>query len=165
MQTRFPNADLFNFVKNKTYLNEQQQQIIQHAQLLLLNTRILAISLYYSGIGDEGAKYLAEAIKFNSSLQRIDLEDNNLGFEGATIKLSLSLQQINLGKNNIGDEGAQSLVEALDLNSSLQEIRLYSNEIHYDLKYEIDEMLKENILRKNTICRKFACAFTENQVK
>ena len=32
---------------------------------------------------DEGAKYLAEALKVNTSLNRINLYENNIGDEGA----------------------------------------------------------------------------------
>jgi hypothetical protein len=34
-------------------------------------------------IGDKGAKAVAEAIKFNSTLHTIDLGSNGIGFEGA----------------------------------------------------------------------------------
>jgi hypothetical protein len=34
-------------------------------------------------IGDEGAKYVAEALKVNTSLTEITLYDNNIGDDGA----------------------------------------------------------------------------------
>ncbi len=34
-------------------------------------------------IGDAGARALADALRMNSTLQRIDLEGNNIGYQGA----------------------------------------------------------------------------------
>ena len=41
------------------------------------------INLRWNSIGAEGAKYVAEALKVNTSLTEIDLGDNNIGAEGA----------------------------------------------------------------------------------
>ena len=52
--------------------------VIQH------NTHLLEIQLSpFNRIGAEGAKWLAEAIKINSSLQMINLNGNSIGAEGA----------------------------------------------------------------------------------
>jgi Ran GTPase-activating protein (RanGAP) involved in mRNA processing and transport len=59
------------------------------------------ISLNSNTIGDQGAKYLADAIKINSTLQ-----------------------EIYLGDNSIEDEGAEYLSQAIKLNSTLQVLTL-----------------------------------------
>ncbi len=82
------------------------------------------INLSYDTIGDEGAKYVAEALKVNTSLTKIDLADNNIGDEGAkdvaeALKVNTSLTKIYLAGNYIGDEGQQSLREAWKHNDGL----------------------------------------------
>jgi hypothetical protein len=105
------------------------------AQLLLSNTSILQIRLSINiKIGAEGAKYLSEGIKLNSTLQEIYLGCNNIGDEGAkylseAIKLNSTLQKIYLGYNDIGDEGAKYLADGFKLNSTLQVIYLEGNYI------------------------------------
>jgi Ran GTPase-activating protein (RanGAP) involved in mRNA processing and transport len=99
----------------------------------LNNTRILRLFLWSNNIGDEGAKYLAEAIKLNSTLQEIYLDLNNIEAQGAeylaeAIKVNSTLRVIQLNSNNIGDEGTRYFAEAIKVNSALQQINLdYTN--------------------------------------
>jgi hypothetical protein len=62
------------------------------------------VNLDYNNIGAEGAKYVAEALKVNTSLTEICLDDNE-----------------------IGAEGAKYVAEALKVNTSLTEITLYND--------------------------------------
>ena len=48
-----------------------------------MNTSLTMIDLGRNNIGDEGAKYVAEALKVNTSLTKINLWDNDIGDEGA----------------------------------------------------------------------------------
>ena len=85
------------------------------------------INLRWNNIGAEGAKYVAEALKVNTSLTEIHLDGNNIGAEGAkyvaeALKVNTSLTKIHLGGNNIGAEGAKYVAEALKVNTSLTEI-------------------------------------------
>ena len=86
----------------------------------------------------EGAKWIAEAIKRNSSLLEIKLKSNNIRFEEA-----------------------KCIVEATRQNSRLQVINLSNNKIGADHDSQIAELLKENILKEKMNHRKFICAFTE----
>ena len=70
------------------------------------------INLYYNNIGAEGAKYVAEALKVNTSLTEIHWGGNNIGAEGAKYvaeawKVNTSLRKNNLYCNNMGAEGAK----------------------------------------------------------
>jgi Ran GTPase-activating protein (RanGAP) involved in mRNA processing and transport len=80
---------------------------IQHlTNQLAHSTSIIELFLAWLGIGAQGAKFLAEAIKLNCSLR-----------------------VISLGGNNIRDEGVEYLAEAIRVNSTLQVIFLGSNAI------------------------------------
>ena len=82
------------------------------------------ITLDGNEIGAKGAKYVAEALKANTSLTEIDLNLNNIGGEGAkyvaeALKVNTSLTTIGLYSNNIGAEGKQSLREVWKHNNGL----------------------------------------------
>jgi Ran GTPase-activating protein (RanGAP) involved in mRNA processing and transport len=101
----------------------------------------LEINLWGNYIGAEGAQYLADVIKSNSTLLKI-----------------------NLYNNKIGNEGAKDLTDAIKLNSTLQKIYLEFNNIGYDLESQIYERTKESVLRKEMNYRKYVCAFHEHRV-
>ena len=104
---------------------EKAQLTLYNKQLSLYNSYFYStINLGYDDIGAEGAKYVAEALKVNTSLTEIRLYSNNIGAEGAkyvaeALKVNTSLTEINLAGNNIGDEGAKYVAEALKVNTSL----------------------------------------------
>lgn len=64
-----------------------------------LNTSIL--DLHHINFGDEGAKYISEGLKLNTSIT-----------------------ELNIDENNIKDEGAKYISEGLKLNSSLISLNL-----------------------------------------
>ncbi|KAL0228888.1 hypothetical protein GEMRC1_013508 [Eukaryota sp. GEM-RC1] len=75
-------------------------------------------------IGPEGARALAEALKVNSTITHIKLEDNSIGPEGARalaeiLKVNSTITHINLEDNSIGPEGARALAEVLKVNSTI----------------------------------------------
>ena len=77
-------------------------------------------------IDDEKMIVISEALKINSSLNTIDLRDNNIGNEvikylSESLKINSSLKKIYLDKNKIGNEGIKYLSESLKINSSLKE--------------------------------------------
>jgi Ran GTPase-activating protein (RanGAP) involved in mRNA processing and transport len=70
------------------------------------------IYLSANNIEAEGAKWLASAIKENSTVQEIYLGGNNIGLEGAklmaeVIKTNSASKKIYLGGNDIGTEGVK----------------------------------------------------------
>ena len=76
---------------------EKAQLTLYNKQLSLYNSYFYStINLGYDDIGAEGAKYVAEALKVNTSLT-----------------------EINLSYNNIGDDGKQALREVWNHNDGL----------------------------------------------
>jgi Ran GTPase-activating protein (RanGAP) involved in mRNA processing and transport len=56
------------------------------------NTQLLHIDLYNNGIGAEGAKAVAEALKVNSMLETVDLEGQ--GGEDLKSQITATLREI-----------------------------------------------------------------------
>ena len=77
------------------------------AEILKSNTSVTRVNLSYNEeIGDEGAKALAEALKVNATVEVLALDDCG-----------------------IGDDGAAALAEALGSNTSLMKLHLGDNEV------------------------------------
>ena len=74
-----------------------------------------------SQIGDEGAKYIAEALTKNSTLTHLYLSYNQIGDKGAkyiagALAKNSTLTHLDLGSNQIGDEGAKHIEKILSKN-------------------------------------------------
>eukprot|EP00943_MAST-04B_sp_MAST-4B-sp1_P006138 g6138.t1 len=74
-------------------------------------------------IGVKEAKTIAEALKVNTSLKKINLSYNNIGDEGASAiakgiqeNKNCVLEELDLGYNEIKVEGAKSLAEMIKVN-------------------------------------------------
>lgn len=75
-------------------------------------------------IGDDGAAWLANALKANQSLRFINLWGNNVGYIGTkafaeALKENNTLIALRLSDANIGDNGAQEFADALRINKKL----------------------------------------------
>jgi hypothetical protein len=108
--------------------------------------------IYMAGleIDDDWAGKIAEALKVNSSLQIMNLNDNVIGDEGAgkiaeVLKVNSSLQSVNLWGNIIGTEGVGKIADALKVNYSLQSINLYVNNIGEPHLQEINNYIERNV--------------------
>jgi len=74
------------------------------------------LSLYGNGIGEEGAKALASALRVNGVLKTLNLYGNNIRDEGAAaiaeaLRVNGVLNNIDLRYNDLGDEGNDSCGE------------------------------------------------------
>ena len=105
-------------------------------------------------LGAEGAKYLAESLKVDTSLESIVLVITNIGAEGAkflaeALKVNTSLKRINIGCSNISAEGAKYLAGALEVNTSLEKLYLGDNNISAEgAKYLADSLKKNTSLKE-----------------
>ena len=95
-----------------------------------------SLDLGDSNIGDRGATALANALRYNTVLESLDLGYNNkIGDLGAAslaaaLKVNTVLKTLILSENVIGDEGATALALALlNKNTALSELDLSSNKI------------------------------------
>lgn len=98
---------------------------------------ITILNLCGERIYKDGAASLAAAIQANTYLEWLDLQDSNIGDEGAAILAADVLEQnystikkLNLHGNKIGNNGATALATALKINTSLWELDLCFNFIN-----------------------------------
>ena len=107
---------------------------LQHIAEALLNTSSIKTLELYSIVSYVGAKALAEALKWNTTLEELDLSHNeigNIGTEALTqaIGLNTTLKKLVLSENNVGVVETKALAEALNSNTILEELDLSENEI------------------------------------
>ena len=117
------------------------------SNFLETNTTVKTISLCNSSI--DGVTALAECLKYNTSLTRLELNSDEIGNVGATalgecLKCNKSLTTLILNSNKFGDVGAAALVECLKYNKSLTRLELSGNEIGNDGTAALGECLKHN---------------------
>ncbi|KAI9029521.1 kinase-like domain-containing protein [Hyaloraphidium curvatum] len=99
-------------------------------------------------IGDSGVRALADALRGNSTLKTLDLDENSIGVAGAraiaeTLKWNSVLATLLLKNNSIGDEGARALLSSLELNPSLTRLDLANNGISDALLEEIKKAVSD----------------------
>ena len=100
-------------------------------------------------IGVKGLQILGAFLPFNQSIQRLNLNYNQIGNEGAqalgeALKINQSLQALCLADNQIGKKGTQALGEALKVNQSLQALELSHNKIGNAGAQALGKALKVN---------------------
>ena len=102
----------------------------QIASLISNNTPISNLSLTGNkGIGRDGWRAIANALKVNKNLKTLSLDYNNLGDEGVSffaeaIEENDVLQSLDLEGNGISDVGAERLLEGMQNNNSINDITL-----------------------------------------
>lgn len=85
-------------------------------------------------MGDKGLAGIAEGLRANHALRRLDLYFNKVGDDGAAalgeaLTQSSVLRMLHLDSNLIGDVGAASLARALDRGAPLGELSLAYNRL------------------------------------
>ena len=107
-----------------------------------------SLELYKCGIGDSGAREIAEYVRASKTLRTLNLGGNKIGAEGAAaigdaLRASRTLTELNLIGNKIGDEGAAAIGDALRANDALTELGLRANDdIGGDAKAALREIAK-----------------------
>ena len=110
---------------------------------------LTSLDLFRNGIGDDGAKALATALKTNTWLTSLELGFNSIGADGATalaaaLKTNTWLTSLELESNRIGDEGANALAAALKTNTSLTLLNLGGNRIGDETNSTIHTLIIKN---------------------
>ena len=117
------------------------------SNFLKTNTTVTTFTLTDSS--KDGAKSLAECLKYNTSLTTLDLRLNNIGDDGAAalaecLKHNTSLTTLYLHGNGIGDDGVAALAECLKYNKSLTTLDFCGNVIGNAGAVALGECLKDN---------------------
>jgi Ran GTPase-activating protein (RanGAP) involved in mRNA processing and transport len=106
------------------------------------NNTLRKLHLHKNNIGNEGARFLAEALlrrtsttTATSSLEKLYLGDNHIGADGARCLADAlrspnsALRHLYLHHNAVGDQGAAYLADALRSNAVLLTLDLTDNHV------------------------------------
>lgn len=138
-------------------LNSQMTLVV----LTLLDNVDLKDLTLSCGFGDAGARSIAEVIRQNAVLRRIDIASNDISADGATslacaLNQNTTLTELNLRNNNLGDFGAKMMARVIRTSGYLETLDLGSNSIGSE---GISALAKA--LKANTTLRHFRLSFTE----
>ena len=109
------------------------------------------ISLGWNNLGqsESGLQAFFSALAENRSIEKIDLNNNELGPEvgqhlGACLKSNATLRTVDLKWNRLGNAGAKALLKGLQLNKILQILELAGNKVSDDLLRQANDLLARN---------------------
>eukprot|EP01012_Entosiphon_sulcatum_P056056 TRINITY_DN789_c0_g2_i1.p1 TRINITY_DN789_c0_g2~~TRINITY_DN789_c0_g2_i1.p1 ORF type:complete len:1340 (+),score=235.65 TRINITY_DN789_c0_g2_i1:1389-5408(+) len=103
-----------------------------------------------TGLGQKGAKFLADALRQNSTIRVLRLARNNLFVEGMrplseALKVNTAVVDIDLQDNSIGEKGATYLANTLKSNTAITRLNLAANKIFPSGAKVLGEALRANI--------------------
>ena len=114
----------------------------------LPNTKLKRLNLSSSRIGAEGMKYLSDALLDNQCIEMLDIGfmratmdlgelGNYISDEGAVhlaayLKATTKLVSLNITHNHITERGMQTIINAVDLNTSL----IYFDYVQYGVSFD-----------------------------
>lgn len=115
---------------------------------LLKESKETKLELVDCGIGVNGAKALAKALRENAVLTDLNLDSNKFGPDGAkaiaeALKDHTSLTSFSLGANGIGPKGAKAIAKALKENRTVKTLALRGNNIGMEGARAIAETLDD----------------------
>jgi len=103
----------------------------------------------WDDVNSAGAINLADALKYNTTLESLGLDGSNIGNEGAValakaLKYNNTLKILELNNCNIDDVGGVALAEVLKVNKTLEILQLDRNNIGDTGGQALAEALKYN---------------------
>ncbi|CAF1259981.1 unnamed protein product [Rotaria sordida] len=141
--------------------NEALEHFIQQGAANSLTSLTIDLSSEYGGnrITEIGAQYLADALKTNTTLTTLDIENNCIGDEGAkhfadALRNNTTLITLDIGCNGIADEGVQHLADALKKNTALKTLNLNGASIRgYKISDKGAEYLVDALKNNTTLTK------------
>jgi len=106
-------------------------------------------SLEGCNVNDDECRAIAEVLKENTALEKLDLSDNLITDSGAmalaeALEENEHLTEINLKQNKISDAGALAFAKMLRVNSTLRILNLRANKIRREGYEELGFALASN---------------------
>ncbi|KAH3732179.1 NOD3 protein [Pelomyxa schiedti] len=93
--------------------------VLPIALALKSSTSLTALNLSENQISSTGAMAIVEALQVNSSLKELDLSMNKVSDLGEALKNNSTLTKVNLNENHFGGLGKCAIAAALALNTSV----------------------------------------------
>jgi hypothetical protein len=121
------------------------ENITELVNALRVNRSLSKLDLGGNKFGDAGGKALAGALKVNTTLTELGLQNcdlRDITDLANTLKVNRSLSKLRLGRNQIGDAGVKALAGALTANTALNELNLW--DCGFKNITELADVLKSN---------------------
>lgn len=140
------------------YLQACEEIGVQPATYFLKHMSDTHLVMKFHGLGPDGMRALAESLKLNTVLEKIDLEGNFILEEGTTcltrvLKDNCYVTELVLSDNKVGNEGAKAICELLTDNKTIIHLDLAGNDIQDDAAEDFYEMLTRNAAIKTLLLR------------
>lgn len=153
----FPNLKSLN-LDDPQYTDNDQDFFTHFGKMLLINESLERLSLRYHKIRFDGCKILFHHLDQNSTLQVLDISNNQICFQGISYisqyltdksykkdrKKFPNLLSLNLSGNHIHNQGAFILSDGISKNCSLMYLDISNNNIKNDGLFKLAEGLFEN---------------------
>jgi Ran GTPase-activating protein (RanGAP) involved in mRNA processing and transport len=122
---------------------------LAEALVALSENSATEIDLSDRKLGREGAEAIAEALKVNKVVEKLNLKRCAIGDEGAiaiaeALKVNNTLKEIILIQNNFNAKGVVALAAALEINKSIMTMNLMGNYIYDEGAKAIAKALRVN---------------------
>ena len=126
---------------------------VQLARGLTCSQWLTVLNMWRNRIGDTGAAALGDMLKYNTSLQKLDIGECSITSQGAVeiaagLTENSTLHVLNISRNEIGVAGAEAMARMLMQNRALQVLTLSCDET---LGEGVDVLLSS--LHENTTLR------------
>ncbi|XP_072501476.1 leucine-rich repeat-containing protein 45 [Notamacropus eugenii] len=124
-------------------------------KLLRQNKSIQSLILEWNNLGmwEESFSLFCEGLGANTTLQQLDLRNNQINHKGAeelvmALKNNSTLLDIDLRWNNIGLLGGRAIVNCLSSNKTLRKLELAGNNIPGDILKAVEQAMEYNLDRQ-----------------
>ncbi|XP_006145675.1 leucine-rich repeat-containing protein 45 isoform X1 [Tupaia chinensis] len=124
-------------------------------KLLRQNRAIQSLTLEWNSLGtwEEAFATFCGGLAANSTLQQLDLRNNQISHKGAealalALKGNAALQQLDLRWNNVGLLGGRALVSSLPSSRTLWRLELAGNNVPGDILRAVEQAMDHNQNRR-----------------
>jgi hypothetical protein len=127
------------------------------AQALKVNKILKDLSLKLNRLDDKaGSKLCIDLLNNSSNLETLSLSSNSLGHMfceslAEFLKLNTSIKRLDISCNFIDDSNAATLKDSLEGNPNIIEIDVRDNNLTEETKEEINEIITKNYLASKNI--------------
>jgi Ran GTPase-activating protein (RanGAP) involved in mRNA processing and transport len=136
----------------------QDSAVCNLADALEIHPTLELLAIYSVGMGDDGARAIAKALRMQHSLKHLDMSDNPLTVAGVAavadaLKTNSTLEILYLQNVAMEEDGARAIAEALLTNPSLQVLDISDNHIGTaGVSAVANALATNNALKKISLC-------------
>lgn len=135
--------------KYKLFMTQEEHTIVLNS-VKGIYQGMRSLTLNYGQVTDYGLEILAEALKFNKTISKVDLTSNKFTDNGLMALTACirdhhtSISSLKLGFNKLKDKSMEYLFEALRDNRCLRELNLENNMLSSDSAQYLGLLIAEN---------------------